>query len=85
MCSWSVVTHHKGFQITPALTEVAGNTGLSFPVRNASALSSRLQELASSAALRNDLIAAGSQRAEQFTWDRWGATAAEITMNYLRH
>jgi glycosyltransferase involved in cell wall biosynthesis len=62
----------------PAVCEVAGPAGLSFPVGDADALAAALRRLHASPAHRQGLIAAGQARAAQFTWERRARGVLEL-------
>ncbi len=67
----------------PALREAAGGAGLSFPVGDASALSTLLQRVADSEPLRRELSEAGRAHAATRTWSRWGEQAAQAVVQFL--
>jgi len=54
----------------PALVEVAGPAGLSFPANAPEKLADAVRTVLSDPALRDSLVQAGKRRAEEFTWTR---------------
>ncbi|NLF93591.1 MAG: glycosyltransferase family 4 protein [Oligosphaeraceae bacterium] len=65
----------------PALLEVAGGAGRSFPADDAEALQRLLEQIATEEALRTELRAAGQERARVLPWSRWGRQAAELLLS----
>lgn len=61
----------------PAIVEVAGNAGVVVPRKDVPALAAAIRSVAGNPLHRAELVAAGRQRARQFTWERaavavWG-------------
>lgn len=54
----------------PALVEVAGPAGLSFPAKAPEKLADAVRTVLSDPALRDSLVQAGKRRAAEFTWTR---------------
>lgn len=62
-----------------SIPEVVGDAGLYFDPASSERLRERLERLATDDSLREQLVAAGAERAKQFTWQR---TAAETLAVY---
>lgn len=60
-----------------SLPEVAGDAAL-YAVQDETSYAAAMRRLAGDAALREDLIAAGRRRVQEFTWDRCAQRTAEI-------
>jgi len=62
---------------TSSIPEVIGDAGLLFDPQDVDAMATCMARLLDDAALRNRLVAAGIQRAAEFTWDRAAAEVLE--------
>lgn len=62
----------------PAVAEVMGNAGLSFPVGDAEALAQTLRRLHASTSQQHECSEAGRHRAAEFTWERRARTVLDI-------
>jgi glycosyltransferase involved in cell wall biosynthesis len=70
-CGTAVLTSN-----VTSLPEVAGDAAVLVNPRSASAIRAGLEQLLGDERLRADLVARGSERVKEFTWDRTAATAA---------
>jgi glycosyltransferase involved in cell wall biosynthesis len=61
-----------------AVAEACGDAALTFPARDAGAMARALGRLVSDGALREELRAAGLERAGAFTWERAAAAHVEV-------
>jgi glycosyltransferase involved in cell wall biosynthesis len=61
-----------------AVAEACGNAALTFPARDASVMAKAITRLAQDGALRDELRAAGLERARGFSWERAAARHAEV-------
>jgi alpha-1,3-rhamnosyl/mannosyltransferase len=61
-----------------AIPEVVGDAAVLVPPRDVAALSEALLEVSRDAALRERLIAAGSRRTGEFSWERAGRQLAAL-------
>lgn len=69
----------------PALVEIAGNAGVVVPRRDEAALAAAIRSVTGNPVRRAELVAAGRQRARQFTWERAATSVWQLHSELLGH